>query len=104
RLGTLFQVRGDVDQAETCFRKALELNAANAEALNNLANIRKERGDLATAEELYKRALTLRPGLAEAHNNLGALYRSRGELGRAGSAEQSWSSSQGARGLGPSRR
>src|SRR6266550_4794163 len=82
-LAMAYQACNRFDDAEASLRKALKLNAENAEALNNLANIRKERGDLATAEELYKRALVVRPELAEAHDNLGALYRSRGELGRA---------------------
>jgi Flp pilus assembly protein TadD len=61
---------GDVGGAEVQFRRAVELNPRDAEALNNLGYmllVQERRGEAARA---FREALRLRPDLALARNNL----------------------------------
>ncbi len=60
-------------EAVNASKKAIALNAQDAEIHSNLGNILKELGRLDEAEESLRQALTLEPNNAEAHNNLGTL-------------------------------
>lgn len=92
-LGNLGQLRyrqRDFDDAESLFKRALELReqAVGAEhlsvvqSINNLAALHYARGDLAQAEPLFRRALSIseshlgdrHPDLAVNLNNLAKLY------------------------------
>ena len=58
--------RGDLDEAERCFRSALALNPIYAPALNDLAVIYHQRGEVELAERLYLKAVTFDPDQADA--------------------------------------
>jgi protein O-GlcNAc transferase len=79
-LGNAFRDQGKLEQAVACYRRALGLNPAYAEALCNLGNALKDQGKLAEAMSCYRRALVLKPGLAEIHNNLGNALKDQGKL------------------------
>nr|XP_032512125.1 protein O-mannosyl-transferase Tmtc3-like [Danaus plexippus plexippus] len=51
----------DLDAAESCYRRILELEPDNVQALHNLCVVAVERGKLAVAEECLTRAAVLAP-------------------------------------------
>ncbi|XP_068627864.1 protein O-mannosyl-transferase Tmtc3 [Battus philenor] len=51
----------DLDAAESCYRRILELEPDNVQALHNLCVVAVERGKLAVAEECLTRAAALAP-------------------------------------------
>jgi len=71
--------RGDDEEAERLYRKALEVDPHLAAAMTNLGNLRHRAGDTAEARRLYEQALDHDPGLAEARYNLGNLLEDLGE-------------------------
>ena len=64
-LGVIAQTRGDFEQAEELYRKALQINEElghreeMAVAYRNLGFIAQIRGDFEQAEELYRKALQI---------------------------------------------
>jgi protein O-GlcNAc transferase len=79
-LGVILQSQGRYDEAAECFRAALSLNPASAEAANSLGNALYAKGEPASAVACYRDAIRLRPQYAEAHYNLGNVLRQQGEL------------------------
>lgn len=73
-LGLLAYERGDLEAAETWYRKAA--GAQYADAMFNLGNLLRERGDRDGAEHWYGRAAAA--GVAEAAENLAILRRTSG--------------------------
>ncbi len=68
------------DEAEDCYRQAIELDPTLANALTNWGNLRFRRGDVEDAERLYRCALTLDEAQPEAFYNLGFLAFERGDM------------------------
>lgn len=60
-LGVLLKERGEIAEAETCYRKAISLLSTFVDARNNLGTIMTERGDHVEASRLYREALELSP-------------------------------------------
>jgi hypothetical protein len=79
-LGNAEAGRGEAALAEAAYRRALELDPAHADALNNLAWLLLEQGDrLAEAEELARRAVASGgPDPYLALDTLGRVLRARG--------------------------
>ena len=76
-----------VDEAEACWRRALELKPDQVRTHNNLGVALKQQGKLDEAMASYRRALELKPDYAEAYNNLAnALW----EQGKIPEAEACW--------------
>ena len=71
--------RGELEDAERLYRKALEIDPQLASAMTNLGNLRHKAGDTAEARALYEKALEHDPSLAEARYNLGNLLEDVGE-------------------------
>jgi tetratricopeptide (TPR) repeat protein len=67
RLGKVLKLQGRLNEAETCFRRALELDPDYVGALIGLGNIEAARGDLASALRRYDMAVEIEPHDAEAH-------------------------------------
>ncbi len=80
RLGLVYRQRGAGAAAEQAYRRALELDPANAPAHNNLGNLYRDQGRMADAEGEYRQALALLPRYPEALNNLAALYSKQGRM------------------------
>jgi predicted O-linked N-acetylglucosamine transferase (SPINDLY family) len=74
---------GELDQAESLYRRALEMDPGHAEALHLLGLIAYQRGKFQSAIELINRALTELDDLPEAHLNLGNALREGGRLAEA---------------------
>jgi arylsulfatase A-like enzyme/Flp pilus assembly protein TadD len=75
--------QGRFDDAIRQFRRALQLDANNAPAWQNLGIVALRRNDLEGAQENLTRALTLNPRLPLALNTLGVVYARRNEDARA---------------------
>ena len=75
-LGNLQQELGRLEDAETSYRKAIELKPDFAIAHSNLGNTLQELGRFEDAEVSFRRGIELKPDFTEAHYNLGEfLYR-----------------------------
>ena len=73
-LGCLLKRQNNIDGAEGCFRKAVQLNANHSKAYCHLGALLKiDRNDFKGAEVAYRKALKVDPTNASAHLNLGAL-------------------------------
>lgn len=83
RASALDEDPSSYDEAETLYRRAIELDPQLAIAYTNLGNIRFRRGDEAGAEDYYKQALTIDSRQPEAHYNLGYVMLERGHPARA---------------------
>jgi protein O-mannosyl-transferase len=70
-LGALLLREGQVDEAIVHFRKAVEIDANQAEPQANLGNALLQKGELDDAVAQYFKALALKPNSAEVHYNLG---------------------------------
>lgn len=77
------QRKGDAAGAEAAYKKLLATAPEHADALNNLALLRKQAGDKAEAEALYRRSLAVRPDNPEVCSNLGVLLLETGRLAEA---------------------
>ncbi|HEY1980883.1 MAG TPA: tetratricopeptide repeat protein [Xanthobacteraceae bacterium] len=71
-LGILLQQRGLLEEAEACYRRAIDQNDQFAEAMSNLGALLATRGRLEDATGWYDRAIATDAQFAPAHNNLGA--------------------------------
>jgi protein O-GlcNAc transferase len=93
RVGLLQMRLGELDEAETAFRRVeilgVEREKVQAAALGNLGLIAQKRGDLNAAEDFHKRSLTLneaigrKTGTAHQLGNLGLIAQKRGDLNAA---------------------
>lgn len=69
-LGDALLKKGQLDDAVSHFRKALEIDPAYPEANNNLGYALASKGKWADAITSYRVALRVRPNYSKAHNNL----------------------------------
>jgi tetratricopeptide (TPR) repeat protein len=73
KIGFLYASMGRVKNAIPYYKKALESNSGNVEALNNMGNAFQELGKKGVAATFYKRAIDQKPGFAVAYYNLHAV-------------------------------
>jgi predicted O-linked N-acetylglucosamine transferase (SPINDLY family) len=59
-----------VDEAVSCYQRAVQAKPDFPEAHTNLGNVSGEAGELDAAAACYRRALELKPDYAQAHSNL----------------------------------
>jgi tetratricopeptide (TPR) repeat protein len=71
---------GDLDEAITHYRKALELKPNYLPALNHLGIALRAKGDVEGAIAEYRAAIDCDPKYAKAHNNLGNALRDKQDL------------------------
>lgn len=71
--------RGNETMAESCYRRALELEPFLAAAHTNLGNLLYRRGDIGGARAHYELSLECEPNQAEARYNLGNVLEDMGE-------------------------
>lgn len=72
-LGVAYARTGDLNRAESCFQKALELNPRHPAALNELGLLQRRKGQFANARASYEAALAQFPDFHYAHRNLAIL-------------------------------
>ncbi len=83
RMGIRLQTQGRLDEAFSCYQKALELNPDCAEAFNNIGNVFKERGKVDQALALYHKSVRMKPSFAEGHGNIGSILNDQGRFAEA---------------------
>lgn len=71
RQGSLFLLRGDLEQAKKLLIDFVELEPGNAFGHNNLGCLLWRQGEAAAAQESFRKAVELEPNLATAWLNLG---------------------------------
>lgn len=76
----------ELDSAEECLRKVVELDPEHAHGYNKLGVVYARRNDLRQAEDCFNQALALDSQLATAHSNLGNIYAEHGWIDRAKAA------------------
>lgn len=80
---------GRLAEAEKAYQKAVELDPAYCDAMDNLGRLLRVRGDIKGAVSWYKRSLSIKPDNPIAHQNLAAAYLYQGD--RAGAEiEYQW--------------
>ena len=82
-LGIIYWQEGDLDKAESAWRRVLAENPDNPGALINLGLLASQRHQYAEAKGFFQRAMELKPNLAEPHLNLGDTYLKMGLRGPA---------------------
>ena len=86
-MGIARQSLGQLDEAVSCYRRALQLQPDFAQAHNNLGNALRDLGQFDDAVASFRRGLALRSDYPELHSNLGnALF----ELGQLDDAVTSY--------------
>jgi len=83
RASTLDEDPDTFEEAESLYKRAVDLDPTLAIAYTNLGNIRFRRGDEQGAEQLYRKALEIDDRQPEAHYNLGYVMLERGYASRA---------------------
>jgi serine/threonine protein kinase/Flp pilus assembly protein TadD len=61
RLGSVLRTRGQIDDAISLYKRAIELDAAYSPAQNNLGNAFKDKGDFGNAVVAFQKAIELDP-------------------------------------------
>lgn len=79
-------MQGRIADAETAYRRVLEIDATATEALNFIAMCRLAQQQPAQAVELLERARAAAPDDAETHKSLGLAYRAGGDAQRGAQA------------------
>jgi len=74
---------GRLAEAEDAYRRILEADARNVDALHFLGFIAYQRADYDRAEQLISQALALNSANRHAHHNLGRVYQAQGNQGQA---------------------
>jgi protein O-mannosyl-transferase len=82
-LGALLFREGQVNEAIVHFRKAVEIDANQAEPQANLGNALLQKGELDDAITQYVKALAIKPNSAEVHYNLGNALLRKGQTDEA---------------------
>lgn len=67
-------------EAETHFKKVIELQPSSAHAFNNLGSVYAERNEMSRAQEAFRRALELDSSYADAYYNLGMAHIDMGQI------------------------
>lgn len=83
RLGRLKAQAGDLSAAESQLRRALVLDANNADVLCDLANVHQLRAEIVSALALYDQALAHNPNHALSLHNAAVLYLRQSETAKA---------------------
>jgi protein O-mannosyl-transferase len=81
--GTFLLRKGNVDEAITQFRMALEIKPNYVDAHNNLGTAFLRKGGVYEAIAQYRMALQRKPNFPDAHNNLGTALQQMGDLAQA---------------------
>jgi len=82
-LGVALSLKGKIDEAIKCHKKAIQLDPRNAEAYYNLGNIFYSQDNFKKAIGEYEKAVSINPKYTKAHINLGVSLMEEGWLDQA---------------------
>jgi tetratricopeptide (TPR) repeat protein len=82
-LGRAYRQEGSIEDAERCWRRALQLSPRLYDASMDLASLEMDRGRPEAAIPLLTRAVEVKPDSYQAHYILGLAYRRQGRLDEA---------------------
>jgi tetratricopeptide (TPR) repeat protein len=82
-LGGVYWERGELDKAESAWRRALAINPTFGDVLYNLGLVANERHQHEEAKGFFERAVELEPSVADPHLELGRTYLKMGLRGPA---------------------
>jgi tetratricopeptide (TPR) repeat protein len=91
-MGQAFRQDGAADEAEQCWRRAVEIAPSYPAAWLELGRLALERNRLQEAREALERAIALEPTLADAYYSLAAAHRRLGNRDEARKAQKAWDS------------
>lgn len=77
--GTLYDKKGDYDQAIADYNRAIQIKPDYADAYNNRGIAYDKKGDYDQAISDYNRAIQIKPDYAAAYSNLSKIYRKIGK-------------------------
>ena len=77
--GIVLREKGALEQAGTCFQKAIQLNPDNANAYHNLGNVLTDLGRIEGAIRCYDKAVQINPSNAAHYKCLGNALREKGK-------------------------
>jgi tetratricopeptide (TPR) repeat protein len=80
RCGNALEEQGHLTEAESYFRRVLQIEPNDVRASTDLADVVRARGDAQAARELYEQALAMDPGFVPALLNLGLMHLGAGAL------------------------
>ncbi|MCJ7833027.1 MAG: tetratricopeptide repeat protein, partial [Deltaproteobacteria bacterium] len=78
--GIVLRDKGALEQAVTCFQKAIQLNHDNANAYHNLGNVLSDLERIEGAVRCYRKAVQLNQSEATHYKSLGNALRVKGEI------------------------
>jgi len=81
--GTQYMIDNQLDKAQYCLMKALELDSAFINAIDHLAIVYRRQGNLQEAEKLYLQSASLNEKSTVPYANLALIYRQTDRLGDA---------------------
>jgi tetratricopeptide (TPR) repeat protein len=81
--GMQLQAQGKLNEAASCFRKAVRLRPDFASAQNSLGGVCLQQGKLSEAALCFRKAIRQAPELTEAHFNLGKVLQAQGQWAEA---------------------
>ncbi len=76
----MHETSGNLTEAEANYRKALDIDANNVDALVGYARLEDRQGNFEAATKLYQRAIKKHPQNASVRNDLGLCYHRRGMM------------------------
>jgi Tfp pilus assembly protein PilF len=82
-LGLALIRKGEVDEAVTCFQKALKMTPGNEKALNSFGLVLLRKGQVDEALIYLQKAVALHPDNVDAQNNLGSALLQKGQWDQA---------------------
>lgn len=65
-MGNTLKEMGDINGAQQCYTRAIQINPAFADAISNLASIHKDSGNVPEAIQYYRQALKLKNDFPDA--------------------------------------
>lgn len=81
--GRSYLKKGDFVKAEEYFKKALALDARNAQTYTNLGRLYERTGKYSLAENMFNKAIELNPGKSSGYRDLGNFYLEYGNFPKA---------------------
>jgi tetratricopeptide (TPR) repeat protein len=82
-LAYLYERKGRLEKAISCYKKAIEINPKFVQAISNLGNVYEKQNKLEEAMSQYQQAIAIEPKFAKAYFNIGVVLANQGRLNEA---------------------